>query len=291
MRFLKFAVLAALLLMPISSVDAGVLGSAIFSTSDIRVQRSDSMTGMFNNVSAGDVNVTQSNLTVLNTATINGAVDQQIGIFGPGVATADTAQAFISSGADVAPAENTFTRTVPTSTSTAFARADSLTSGSLLTTGGLNTETIAEIESGDGSFGDSISSTGGTSSFFFSVGEEGFYRLQFDAGLDLLTESMGSLVATADSALTIQINGASISLDSPFLNQSISGTDATGPLAFTDVTTGSIFLDANTIHTLTINQVASVSVAVPEPTSAMTFIGLMAVVGFNRRRRSLRASC
>ena len=96
MRFLKFAVIAALFALPVSSVDAGVIGStvhasALFSTSGISVQRSDTETGVFTDVGFGDLTVLSTNLNVVNTATLDAVSAQNVGLF-TGETPADTLQ-------------------------------------------------------------------------------------------------------------------------------------------------------------------------------------------------------
>ena len=295
MRFLKFAVLAALFALPVSSVDAGVVvagntvhASALFSTSGISVQRSDTATGVFTDVGVDDLTVLSTNLNVVNTATLDAVSAQNVGLF-TGENPADTLQSFIGTGP--VPAENTFARTVPTGTVDAFARTDSNTTGTLLDPGGLNTDQVAEIEAGNLSLGSSISSSTGSAGFLLSVAEEGFYRISLDATSDLLVSSIGpplGRVASAETALTIQINGTQVSLDSPngLLTQTISGDDATGFQEFFNITTDAIFLEADIAQSLSIGQSTSVRLeAVPEPTSALVFAGV-AVIGLVRRRNS-----
>ena len=295
MRFIKFAVLAALFALPVSSADAGVIlsntvhASALFSTSGISVQRSDTANGVFTDVGVGDLTVLSTSLNVVNTATLDGVSTQNLGLFTAADNPADTLQAFIGTGP--APAENTFDRTVPTGTLDAFARTDSNTTGTLLDPGGLNTDQVAEIEAGNLSLGSSISSSTGSAGFLLSVAEEGFYRISLDATSDLLVSSIGpplDRVASAETALTIQINGTQVSLDSPngLLTQTISGDDATGFQEFFNITTEAIFLEANIAQSLSIGQSTSVRLeAVPEPTSALVFAGV-AVIGLVRRRNS-----
>ena len=174
--------------------------------------------------------------------------EQNVGLF-TGENPADTLQSFIGTGP--APAENTFARTVPTGTVDAFARTDSNTTGTLLDPGGLNTDQVAEIEAGNLSLGSSISSSTGSAGFLLSVAEEGFYRISLDATSDLLVSSIGpplGRVASAETALTIQINGTQVSLDSPngLLTQTISGDDATGFQEFFNITLSLIHISEPT---------------------------------------------
>lgn len=297
MRFLKIFAVAAFVAMTGSPAQAGVYGSALLKTSNMVVQFSATENGVFTNIAGGFVTITRSTVDLVNTARLNGSMDQQFGsAIGSGLA--DAPQAFLTSGGEVAPAPNTFVRTVPVPANDAFSRADSLVNGSLINFGaplntGLETSVIAEIEAADNSFGSSVSSTGATAGFVFGGNQEGWYRLQFDGEADLLVSSTGppSLrLATAETSLIVQINGADVSLDSPEagLSFSISGNDSRS-VSFTDLVTSSVLLQRDTLHTLTINHVARSGLAVvPEPATMLAFAGIFAVGGLNRLRRVRR---
>lgn len=282
------------LAMVAAPAQAGVYGSAIFTTSNIRVQRSDTLNGTYTDITAADIDLRSSVLDTTNTVTLNGVQIQTDSLFNsltpPPIS--NTLQAFITSGSEVAPGENTFTRTVPLPATSAFARADALTTGNLLITNGLNISAVAEIEAADNSLGDALSSTGGTATFRFTPAQEGFYRLQFDSTLDLLTSSVGppsNRIATAGSSLIIQVNGSESSFDSPIgsLSKSISGTGGTGFLQVSGVTTQGVQLLANVTSTLSITQLATAGVgaAVPEPATVLAFVGIFAAGCVARRRR------
>ncbi|QDT06267.1 hypothetical protein K227x_46760 [Rubripirellula lacrimiformis] len=287
----KFLCLGMLALFAVP-VQAGVFGSALITTTGMRVQRSTSPTGTFTNVTGAGLTVVSSTLFAVNTATLNGVDNQQFGSFPVPVPISDTVQAFITSGAETAPAENTFAQTVPIPATSAFARSDTLTTGSLVAPGGLNTYSVAEIEAADFSVGDSVSSSLGSSSIFLTVAQSGYYRLAFDATIDAVVNSIAppaNRLATASTALSIQVNGATVTLDDPSLvGVSLSGNADTGPLTFTGITTGAVFLSGNTLHSLSISQLSTASLAaVPEPGTLLAFAGLFAAGVLHRRRRHL----
>jgi hypothetical protein len=289
-------VVAMLLLCCISStVEASVYGSALLSTSNMRVERSGAVAGPYSAITPADLSVISSTLTVVNTANLNAAMDQEIGFFPIPVPVADTLQAYLTSGADPAPPENTFAHTTPLPATSAFSRADAITTGSLLAPPGLSTSTIAEIEATDLSLGDSASSTSGSSTFLLTVAQSGFYRLSFDSLLHVAVSSIGppaDRIAFATTSLTIQLNTTFISLNAPIaaLTTNLSGTASTGPTATLGITTDGIFLAANTVHTLTIGQTVTAGLkAVPEPGSLLAFAGLFVVGGFNSLRRVRRS--
>ncbi|XZE54220.1 PEP-CTERM sorting domain-containing protein [Planctomycetaceae bacterium SH139] len=294
MRFLKvfgFVALAALVSTP---VQAGVYGSAILKTSNMVVQYSATgVAGSFTDIAVGFVNITSSDVGLANTARLNGGFVQNLGS-GTGSGLADASQAFLTAGAELAPGENTFSQTVPVPATSAFSRADSLVDGTLLNGIGLDTSLVAEIEAADSSLGSPTSSTGAESKFIFSPTEEGFYRLMFDAEAELLVSSIGPpgfRLATATTDLTIQINGADISLDSPSaqLSFDLSGNGSES-VSFTGLVTEAVELSADTLQTLTINHVARTSLgAVPEPGSMFAFAGILVAGGLTRLRRVRRS--
>ena len=290
MRILSFLTLAAMVAVMAPSAQAGVFGSSLFTVSSMKVERSAGTqaggpTGGFSVVGAGAITLNVTGIDTLNEAEILGIPAVQIG-GGP-----DPLQAFVTSGAEAAGGENDFTRRTPLPATSAFARADQQTTGSLLdTVNGLTTRMVAEMEAADTSLGSAGAGSTGFSTFAINVNQNGWYRLAFDASIDMLVSSIGPpamRTAFATSNLSIQINGLTVTLDDPGLvSNSISGNGAL-TLTSTNVVTGSVFLRVQTApHILTITQQTTAGVAaIPEPGSMLAFAGIVVAGGVSRLRR------
>lgn len=292
MRSMKFLVLAAAFaVLSASTAQAGVYGSVLFDVTSINVQRASGTlasgpTSGFSDIGISDLTLLGSGIFTSNEAELIGLAP----VANPG--GPDPLQAFVTSGAEAAGAENDFTRRTPVPATSAFARADQETTGLLTDAGGLSTKMVAEIEALDLSTGSAGAGSSGISSFSFSVAQSGWFRLEYDTLVDMLVSSVGPPAlrnASANTNLTIQINGLAVTLDSPGLvNADITGTDSFLATT-TGTTTGAIFLASQPApHTLTITQQATVSLAaVPEPASLLAFVGILGVSGLRRRRRQL----
>ena len=296
MRFLMCAVLFAFAAIAGSQAQAGVYGSAILTSSNMVVQFSQTLNGTYTDLAFASIVVTRSEAELLNTARLEGFPVVQTSGFGNTFGgTVDAVEAFNTSGAESSLGQNNFSRTVPLPAVSAFSRADSLINGSLVDGIGLNTFVVAEIEAFDNTLGSSTASTGSEARFNFSTTQEGFYRLKFDATADLLVSSIGPpalRTAFAETSLTIQVNGADVSLDSPesSVRFAISGNDSKS-VNFTGLLTDSIFLQQDTIHSLTIGHVARTRLeAVPEPASMLAFAGIVVAGGLGLRRRKRGAN-
>ncbi len=290
-KFFCFAALAMLA----APAQAGVYASALFTVSNMRVQRSSTAGGVYSNVGTGGLTLLTSTLTSVNTAILNGAQVQNsdVGVIVPPAILQpppNAAQSFMTSGAEVAPPEDTFAITVPVPATTAFARADTRTTGSLLTAGGLGLESVAEIEAADNSLGESIGSSTGTATFRFTVAQAGWYRLQFDSAVQVLANSIAppaGRIAAAEASLSTTVNGSGPTQGEPNLvSQSVTGTGDTGMITTLGSVTAPIQLLANIDYTLTIGQVTKVSLtAVPEPGTMLAFGGILIAGGLGLRRR------
>lgn len=283
MRFFKYAAMVAVVVLSAQSARATVFGSVLFDVTSINVQRSTTQTGTYTDIGVSDVTIVGTSIFTSNEAELLSVGSVAI----PG--GPDPLQAFVTSGAEAAGAENDFTRRSPLPATSAFARADQETTGSLVSPGGLSTQMVAEIEAADSSLGSAGAGSTGFASFRFTVAQSGWFRLEFDSLVDMLVSSVGPPAlreAEAKTDLTIQINGTTITLDNPGLvNNYIVGDDS-----FTSTTTGtttsSIFLASQPApHILTITQQATVQLLpVPEPSSLLAFAGI-GLLGLARRRR------
>ena len=288
MKFIRFVAFAAIMACG-SSLHAGVFGSSILQVTNAKVQFFDTTTSTWedatlNEIAAGTSSVTLKNVAELDGTEVGSPAAGTTYIF-PGVA--DEAQAFITAGTDVPPAENFFATSIPSSTS-AFGRADSLATGSLIGPG-YNVSTVAEMEALNLSTGSAGGSSGAFAVFDLNVLQSGDFRLIFDADLTLNVDSDGpplDRLVTASSSLTVQINGNSIDLSGTdgTLTRTIMGTDTFTNVQKVGIVTDAISLKKGTLKTLSFNTGSTVSIGVvPEPTSALVFLSLGAV-GFIRRR-------
>ncbi|TWU19984.1 PEP-CTERM sorting domain-containing protein [Allorhodopirellula heiligendammensis] len=289
----KFLFVAALAMFAVPA-QAGVYGSALITTSNMRVQRSDTAGGTFTDIGLPGVNITTTTLGLRNTVNLTGFSQLQLAdSSNDPLSPPDAAQAFLQTGGVIPPGENTFATTTPVAgLATAFSRSDTNATGSLVSPGGLNLSSVSEVEAVDSSLGNSIGSSTGFALFDFTVAQSGYYRIIFDANVEATVSSLGlpaNRIATAGTSLTIQVNSGGISLnDSNLLNVALSGNDSVSQ-DLDDLITGTVFLEANVNHQITISQISRASVAaVPEPGTMLAFAGIVVAggIGFRRRKRS-----
>lgn len=284
MKMVKFAAMLAVMVLSAQPAKATVFGSALLSTSNIRAQvlAADGVT--WTDATLAGITVNFNRISLNQDVTLNGATTSTTQQYFAGVGPFDVDQAELSTGATV---PTGFSPSVPIAgpTTDAFVRADATGGGTLLTAGGLNLTTIAEIEAGDGSIGDALSNIGTFADFELTASVAGTYRLLYDATTVLSVNSEGPFKAFADVTFSSTVNQAPNSIADTGVKDSISGTASFGPITRTDIATQTIILGEDETTLLTLTQRASVEIiAVPEPSSALCF-GAVGLLAFARRRR------
>lgn len=275
MRFLKFAVLAALFVVPVSTVDAGVFGSSFLRVTGITILKNGGAANPADLLTFADT-TDSSTFVDLNAV-------QAFDFDRPGF---DALRSVV--GTDPG-GENDFTQYAGT-TGLDYSSADTDGSGNLFT--GANVDTLAEMEVTAQSLGFAEGDVSGNISVRFQVAGAGSYSIRYDGFVNQFAESIAPPVNTGvlvDSQFRVQINGGNVSLNdlNTDLSNTFSVTNGTNSYTKTvlNYNTASVNLVAGIEYLLTIKQITTVTLfAVPEPGTMLSFVGLCAI-GIGRRRR------